>query len=80
MGLEDPELEEDDEALAIPGGRVFEVALKNGQVDMVRTRRVVGEHEVERMRIRSLWGGRRCHRMEDRAALPASVRDKSSGT
>ncbi|KAM3575763.1 hypothetical protein VYU27_002382 [Nannochloropsis oceanica] len=70
------ELSEPLDALSAWGGRVFELGLDDatGEVELQSCRHVkVGGEVVERMRIRTMRGGRRCHRWEERAALPRYI-------
>ena len=58
------------------GGRVFELGLDplSGGVDItVCHRPTKGGGREESLRITSMWGGRRCHKWEERSALPRQV-------
>ena len=63
------------EDLAVWGGRVFELGLdeETGEVEVTVCRRIVKNEVVETLRVTNMRGGRRCHKWEDRMALPRAV-------
>eukprot|EP00624_Nannochloropsis_granulata_P000855 evm.model.NODE_13674_length_13341_cov_22.742823.5 len=70
------ELSEPLDALSVWGGRVFELGLDEftGEVELQTCRHVkVGGEVAETIRIKTMRGGRRCHRWEERAALPRYI-------